>query len=278
MAVVPAHIMPRTQTIPRILFIAAVTVFVVSAYGSAYADESDTADDTRRIEALMEMLSGNFDAGRHRHEERLSGIAEDDLSIWASRSFAPMTAPDIGPYVMLSASYNRYDGEWVFDPYEFLVWTVETIPGILDGIKPGGLVNGVGGAACPIRWSKADDGYLGISKDCLVMSVSQLKVLNWNWSYDLKDDRLEIELAGRDKDDGTFLFGTREGRPSVPYRLHDISEYEAARAMVENPFSDADLTAAADLLHAVLEMSPNHDGARQMLDDLQTQLEDVNGD
>ncbi len=171
------------------------------------ANESDDL----RINALMEMLTGNFDTGRHRHDERLNGIAVDQLSIWASRSFAPMNAPDISTHVMLSASYNRYDGAWCFDPYEFLVWTLvwtlvsvpgsdeilmspkspigpesyyrsARIPGILDGIQPGGLVNGVGGAVYPIRWTKTVDGYLGISKDCLIMSVSQMKVLNWNWT------------------------------------------------------------------------------------------------
>ena len=130
------------------------------------------------------------------------------------------------------------------------------------------MTNGVGGAVCPIRWTKTEDGYLGISKNCLVMSVSQRKVLNWNWTYVLRDDRLEIELAGRDKDDGTFLFGTPEGRPSVLYRLSDVSEFEAARTMVENPSRDADLSAAETLLRAVIEMDPDHAGARSLLDTL----------
>lgn len=247
-------------------------------------------NDDQRIAELMAMLSGDFDAGRHLHDERLQGIAEDKLSTWASRAFGPMAAPDIGPYVMLSSSYNRYNGEWRFDPYEFLVWTVEAvpgsdeilmtprsplgpesyqrsarIPGILNGIKPGGLVDGVGGAVCPIRWSKTDYGFHGVSKDCLVMSVSQKKILNWNWDYVLREDRLEIELAGRDADDGRLLFGTGEGRPTFLYRLSDISEYEAARYMLENPVTDRDAATAEDLLLDVLKSNPNHAAANLMM-------------
>ena len=282
------------QILIRYILITVVTLFGVGVYGGgAYADESNTSNDTRRIEALIEMLTGNFDAGRHRHDERLSGIPENRLSTWASRSFAPMNAPAIGPHVMLSASYNRHGGAWVYDPYEFLVWTLvpdpgsedilmtpkaplgaqsytrsARIPGILDGIQPGGLTNGVGGAVCPIRWTETENGFHGVSKDCLVMSVSQMKILNWNWTYDLTEDRLEIELAGRDKDTGTFLFGTREGQPSVLYRLSDVSEFEAARYMLENPSSDADLSLAQDLLRDVLKGNPNHGGAQALLDGL----------
>jgi len=251
------------------------------------------ASNDQRMTALMDLLSGNFDAGRHRHDQRLGGVPEDELDIWASRSFAPMNAPAIGTHVMLSASYNRYDGECRFDPFEFLVWNlvpipgsddilmlpkspigpeaykrIARVPGILDGIQQGALVNGVGGAACPIRWTKTDDGYRGISRDCLVMSVSQLKVLSWNWTYVLKGDRLEIELAGRDKDDGTLLFGSGEGNASILYRLSDISEYEAARYMLEKPSSDADIARAEALLRDVVEKHKNHAGAQTLLDGL----------
>lgn len=254
--------------------------------GSAYAAQSDD----QGIVQLVHMLSGDFDAGRHLHENRLEGIAEDKLGTWSSRAFSPMTAPAIGTHVMISSSYNRIRGEWRFDPYEFLVWTLvpilgsedilmspraplgpeaykrsARIPNVLDGIQPGGLTTGIGGAVCPIRWSKTESGYLGTSRDCLMMSVSQRKVLNWNWTYTLKEDRLEIELAGRDKDDGRVLFGTGEGKPSVLYRLSDISEYEAARYMLENSSGPEDVSAAAALLLDVLKGNANHPQANLML-------------
>ncbi len=201
-----------------------------------------------------------------------------------------MKAPEIGKHVMLSSSYNRRNGEWHFDEFEFLVWNLvlasdkdeilmtprsplgsnsyelsARIPGILDGIKPGGLVDGIGGAVCPIRWKKTDYGYRGMSQNCLVMSVSQKKMLNWNWVYLLREDRLEIELAGRDKDTGALLFGTKEGRPATLYRLSDISEYEAARYMLENRASEEDVSTAEALLLDVLKINPNHAGANMML-------------
>ncbi len=83
--------------------------------------------------------------------------------------------------------------------------------------------------------------------------------------FELRDDRLEIELAGRDRDDGTFLFGTSDGRPSVLYRLSDVSEYEAARYMLENTSSNADLISAEDLLREVIKADPNHAAAHLML-------------
>ena len=107
--------------------------------------------------------------------------------------------------------------------------------------------------------------YAGQERTVGIMSVSQRKVLSWNWSYVLRDDRLEIELAGRDPDDGTFLFGTREGRPSVLYRLADVSEYEAARYMLEMPSSDADLSTAEALLLDVIGIDPDHAAAHLML-------------
>lgn len=264
----------------------AVTLSGLCMSSTARADQTDD----QRIEELIVMLSADFDAGRHRHNERLNGIAEDKLSTWASRMFGPMDAPAVGKHVMLSSSYNRYDGEWRYDPFEFLVWTLEVdpttddilmtpqspiapesykrlarIPSILDGIKPGALIDGVGGAVCPIRWSKTDYGFYGTSKDCLVMSVSQYKILNWNWTYTLREDRLEIELAGRDKDTGAFLFGTPEGRPSYLYRLSDISEYEAGRYMLENRTTDEVATMAEELLMDVLKEKPNHAAANLIL-------------
>lgn len=274
--------------------LSAVLFFLVTlSAGGANA----TQTDDERIEHLMAMLTGDFDAGRHRHDERLAGIAEDKLSTWASRAFGPMEAPAISAHVMLSSSYNRYNGEWVFDPYEFLVWTVKAvansddilmtpkaplgaesykrsarIPGILDGIQPGGLVNGIGGAVCPIRWRKTEYGYHGTSKDCLVVSVSQKKMLNWNWDYVLRDDRLEIELAGRDKDTGEFLFGTAEGQPSYLYRLSDVSEYEAARYMATNPSKPEDLATAADLLREALTRHRNHAGMKTLLEEIEARV------
>ncbi len=255
-----------------------------------HADTKRAASGDPRVAELVAMMTGNFDAGRYRHDQKLQGVPENRLVGWINRGFHPVQAPEIGRHVLLSSSYSRRKGSWHFDEFEFLVWTLTylpesgeilmsarsplgarsyeasaRIPGILDGITPGGLVNGVGGGACPIRWKRVGSGYRGESKDCIVFSVARKQTLNWNWTYDLHEDRLEIALAGNDPETGTLLYGTEKGRPTVLYRVGDLPEYETARYMLRKRGGDVDVETAVSLLKEALKAAPNHPGANLML-------------
>jgi len=248
------------------------------------------AQGDQRIAEFVAMLTGNFDAGRYRHDQKLQGVPENRIVGWINRGFHPVQAPEVGRHVMLSSSYNRRKGEWHFDEFEFLVWSLSyspgsdeilmsarsplgassyessaRIPGILDGITRGGLVTGVGGGACPVRWKRIDGGYRGTSRNCVVYSVARKQTLDWNWTYDLYQDRLEIGLAGNDPKTGKLLYGTEAGRPTVLHRVADLPEYETARYMLEKPSGDGDAAVVEGLFRDALKTAPNHPGANLML-------------
>jgi hypothetical protein len=254
------------------------------------ASAKDPARGDQRIAELVAMLSGNFDAGRYRHDQKRQGVPESRIVGWINRGFHPVQAPEVGRHVMLSSSYSRRKGAWHFDEFEFLIWNLSylpesdeilmsarsplgassyessaRIPGILDGITPGGMVNGVGGGACPIRWKRISGGYRGISRNCVVFSVARKQTLDWNWTYEIFEGRLEIALAGNDPQTGKLLYGTEAGRPTVLYRVIDLPEYEAARYILQNRSGETDEDVAEALLRDALKAAPNHPGANLTL-------------
>lgn len=225
----------------RLSVLSAFLALLVSS-GAAFAQEQDRIADAE-IGALVGLLEGEFDSKPQMMEDLASGVPTEQRHYRINRSFLTATSEDIeGPIVVGTTIYAGQN--WHFDQNEFLVWTfekdtesgevvakprrfvdqVKKLPFSRDmerlgPISSAELEDAIGGSACPIRWIRDGDSFLGKVRHCEVKSAVHKVILDWEWDYLLTREALFISFAGKNAA-GEILDGTPVG---APYRLDRVN-------------------------------------------------------
>lgn len=204
-----------------------------------YTVGSAQAEDTI-VEEFIALAEGIYDSRQQMEEDLAAGVEENKRHFRVVRSFARLDAPKVGANVLLSTVEYNTANRWIFDVNEFLVWTLTisqggnsfrmaprafkkqeqrlpyaSQPQKLSGISPAALKPAIGGSSCVLEWTRSENGFVGESEPCSVMSTTKGVVLSWNWSMRLTEKAFWVEFNGRDET-GASLDGT-EGM--TPYRL-----------------------------------------------------------
>lgn len=214
----------------------------VSTSDSEFLPVAETrAAHNLMVQHLVGLLEGEFDSAVQKRTDDANNVPKEQAHGWTNRRFVRTDAPSIGAPVLIGTT--AYNAPWMMDINEFLVWTFSNgddtgavlmsprrfkewqrlLPFSRDGEKLSGFAEddlepAISGASCKIVWTAIDDGFLGRSKPCLVMSTTHKIMLNWVWEYKLTPEALWISFSGIDAR-GLVLDNTPDGRP---YRLDRI--------------------------------------------------------
>ncbi len=214
-------------------------MYVLPVFFALLASGESFASNRGVVEELAGLLAGEFESRDQMAKDLANGVPEDQRHYWVNRSFQKVDAPKVGETILIGSTEYNFR-KWVFDFNEFIVWTLtpgEAVDTVLmsprrfkdqekrvpfareawklAGFAPEDLEAARGGASCEIVWKRSENGFIGKSEPCRVMSTTKGKILDWEWQLELTDRALWVEFNGRDET-GASLDGTEKlGR----YRL-----------------------------------------------------------
>jgi len=245
--------------------------------GCDAAETNQQEDEFSHVSELTNLLIGEYDSFRQWQTDLETKVPNENRHGWINRSFIKVAAPKLAENVLVGSTiYSGPTGS--IDKNEFLVWTFQTADDgsiimsprrfkdletrlahlrdakELSGFDATALEPAISGAACDIRWTKSNDGFLGETLPCRVMSVTKNKMLDWHWQYSLDQDGVWIEFSGTD-DNGVALDATPPGKPYRLDRVDESAYAEFGKKLLFSPRKRSDYDASIALLEKAVDQN-----------------------